>query len=189
MSALRAAGRSSARPAHLCRRAAWLALLAPIAADLAASPPPPTANRSAVGGALIVSEAARRSTRAPRTLVYVTGHLRTFFHLHEDMKVIFDELAQGDVASYAVYMHTWGSIEHNDRVWWRNFAPQKGAEPRSQRAQIARALADPRMNGFMDGRRFVARVDEHPGMAALAARYNVRARAARRCARVGYGAA
>lgn len=96
---------------------------------------------------------------------------------------------------YAVYMHTWDELEHSDAVWWRSVRarapapfrrayrphsrspstachptpPQDPAQPSGPqpRPNVSRALSDPSLNALFANRRFVARVDPHPGSAAI----------------------
>jgi len=119
---------------------------------------------------VLVSPLAASSTQPPAMLVYLTGHVRTFFSISEQMVALLDATAGG--SSYAVFMHTWDELDHGDSVWWRRKAEVTSATAHFKPPDIARSLSDSRLNAFWGTRRFVARVDSHPGSAAISERYN-----------------
>lgn len=68
-------------------------------------------------GSVVISPRAARDPTPPKALVILVGHLRSFPLVSAAMKSLLDVMMAG--APYAVYMHTWTELDHNDEVWWR----------------------------------------------------------------------
>ena len=62
---------------------------------------------------------------APAFVVYLCGHLRTFPLLAKRQLEQWDEFAAG--APYLVYLHTFDSLDHSRRVWYRTADTARGA--------------------------------------------------------------
>ena len=65
------------------------------------------------------------SEPAPAFVVYLCGHLRTFPLLAKRQLEQWDEFAAG--APYLVYLHTFDSLDHSRRVWYRTADTARGA--------------------------------------------------------------
>lgn len=107
---------------------------------------------------------------APRLLIYIIGHLRTFPLLSWHARATFDALAAGP-HGYAVFMHTWRELDHRDVVWFRS---AKDAAAARAPATSPSLLRTPRLNALLQ-RAFVAEVEDHPGSAELGSRWLGRA--------------
>ena len=104
---------------------------------------------------------------APKFLLYMYGHLRTFHLLSRRHLKQWDDFAEG--GDYLVFIHTWDELDHNEQVWYK--APGEN-DVRSFPISPADIVSNPSLNALLP-RVAGWKIDTHPGRRAIAEAYGV----------------